>query len=35
MSGNDCEMILELVERNFRNRNGELTQYLEVSVCVL
>jgi len=33
MRRNDCEMRLELVERNFRNRTAELTQCLEVSMC--
>jgi hypothetical protein len=33
MRRNDCEMRLELVERNFRNRTVELTQYLELIYC--
>jgi hypothetical protein len=28
-------MRLELAERKFKNRTGELTQYLEVSMCAL
>jgi hypothetical protein len=35
MRRNDCEMRLELAERKFRSRTGELTQYLEVSMCAV
>ena len=35
MRRNDCEVRLELVERNFGNQTEELTQYLEVSMCAL